>query len=219
MKAVRSVELGWLIIGSVCFAFGLVLGIGFTKDFWSEVTAAWVQAIGSIAAIAAGFLYIEHQTAAVRQADQHRQRAGRDGSRAAIDAMSQFIEARIRAAGRVLREGTPPSRGDMRLYVSSFKSDLGTAGAFTSHSQHSVDVIIGFGRFTSMMAATHAELEHLLTESNSKDKTQRSESLKSATDNIEITVDTLASARTALSAALLSEAQTDKALAQTSGRT
>lgn len=46
--------LAWFVV-ILLLGVGWVLGFGFARDFWSEQTAAWVQAFGSIAAIAGGF--------------------------------------------------------------------------------------------------------------------------------------------------------------------
>jgi hypothetical protein len=193
------------VVGGVCLALGLVIGIGFAKDFWSEVTAAWIQAVGSIGAIAFGFLYVEHQTAATRSASEHQRRLDMEASRNSILAMSEFIEGRIRAAGKVLRDGSAPTRGDLRMYFNSFKADHAMASAFTIKSNHSSSTILCFSRYLGFMSTTLSELEELLASASAVNQSTKDKALNSATSNIELVIDALGVSRIELEKSLTAE--------------
>lgn len=51
MAIKRTRHRALFLIGASALSVGFVLGIGGARTFWSQETAAWVQAVGSIAAI------------------------------------------------------------------------------------------------------------------------------------------------------------------------
>lgn len=95
------------LVAASALAVGFVLGYGATHKFWSQETAAWVQAIGSIAAIIGSYLIGERQAeresrrekeSQERAARERTQRVGTLIQAAAVDAsnrMQRYYETAV----------------------------------------------------------------------------------------------------------------------------
>jgi len=81
-------------IAAVAFAVGWIGGLGFQRGYWTEVTAAWVQAVGTVVAIAATAWTA--QTPIRAEADRRRQ-ARADF----INALTDSAELSLRGVDRL----------------------------------------------------------------------------------------------------------------------
>lgn len=102
IAAMKATLTSKIAVGSIlgcALSFGFVLGFGATHGFWSEETAAWVQAVGSIAAIIATAL-IFHFEQEGRVAE-----ATRDAKERSAAAKQERYE-RARTAGELALNAT-----------------------------------------------------------------------------------------------------------------
>ena len=83
-----------LAIAALALAIGWVGGLGFQRGYWTEITAAWVQAIGTVVAIAATAWTAQTP---VRAEAERRRQARADF----INALSDSAELSLRGIDRV----------------------------------------------------------------------------------------------------------------------
>lgn len=136
----------WLM--AVClFGFGWVLGVGFAREFWSEKTAAWVQAFGSIAAIIGAF------GVAHFQAERAEQRSTSLARRSAF-ALAKAFDGHVTRGVTTLDQ--LPTGDDIAIVEPQF-----TKNAMEAFPIHTVNDPVAMVAFLEIMALEKARFEHV----------------------------------------------------------
>ena len=149
MKPNRIIQ----IFGIICLlGLGWVLGYASSKGGWNDTAAAWVQAFGSVAAIIAGFAYVQWQARLADVKAKADWREARKFSRSQVLAVAEFCRERIRAIVKSSRDHSHLTVGDIRIFSSFASADVNVVMNFHGAHAHSGAIIVAFARLPAHLS-------------------------------------------------------------------
>ena len=164
----RSINRWEAIVAAICLlALGWVLGFGFTRGFWSEQTAAWVQAVGAIVSIAAGFMLAARTEAKARAEAQERRNAiVKGGADLAILGSIQL---------RRIAERFPATKAanDVTLLRRGIEGFARPMAAYDVAALANHQMMINFANVSSLLHSALDDLDQALAPLNGESYTER----------------------------------------------
>lgn len=155
-------------LGTVAFMFTLFLiggaALADEDGFFGSNTAAWVQALGSIAAIAAGFVWAADSARQQRERDANAKIEATNAARANARHIAGTAVDRL---GRMVRNVSRSSAGDtITLTLGDVRAMQGTMDAqrsiltaFPAHTLESQALTGTFLSFAALMSSVHGNCE------------------------------------------------------------
>lgn len=144
-----------------CTLIGLCIRF---EGLFSEATAAWVQALGSVAAIGAGFAVVRHQTDLAAKGEAQSARERLDAARNTALVIGAMAKARFEAGLASIDAGQFRTPADVRILSRSFANERRVAEDFSATLLVDFQSIRLFMAFPALLAIGQDELDRFSSE-------------------------------------------------------